>query len=571
MAIINPEWIIKQEGSFQTAEEMNTLAVAVKNNAIESQTDINNLSAHINNKSNPHEVTKIQLDLENVDNVSDTNKPVSIAQASAIAAVQADFNSHEADKANPHSVTKAQIGLGDADNTSDVNKPVSAAQQIILDNKINLNGSNSNIDELHFNPETVSQLSSIGDVRYSPESKTLEVKVSDTVSVQLGQEMQTRIKNGAGVQINNGQLVYISSAVGANPLAALASTTDTNISQRTFGMATENIIVNGFGAITTEGLVRDINTIAFPEGSMLYLGVNGAFTNIEPTAPTPKISVGMVLRSHASEGVVYVKIRAIARNQKLSDVYAPTMTNGDVLRWNSATLRFETFNVTASLDTKVTKTGNETIADIKTFTSSPIVPTPTADMQVSTKKYVDDNKATIQSKQVIAGTGLTGGGDLSTDRTLSVVSANDGITVNADNIQLNTIDNVTTPSITKPLSANQGKVLNDNLVQLGADVNKIPDNLEPALAEILNQQNKRIEALENLIKNMLFKSGQFDTLEIVKEFNIYGKTNMYVIKDTAPSIIPDFYGQFYINTSGTGTIYQSKGISSTSDWKQTSN
>ena len=112
---------------------------------------------------------------------------------------------------------------------------------------------------------------------------------------------------------------------------------------------------------------------------------------------------------------------------------------------------------------------------------------------------------------------------------------------------------------------------NSQLVQLGADLNKIPDNLEPAIAEILNQQNKRIEALENLIKNMLFKSGQFDTLEVVKEFNIYGKANLYVIKNTAPSVVPDFLGQVYINTSGAGTIYQAKGISSTSDWKQTSN
>ena len=45
--------------------------------------------------------------------------------------------------------------------------------------------------------------------------------------------------------------------------------------QRTFGMATENIANNGFGAITTEGLVRDVNTAAFTEGDMLWLGVNG--------------------------------------------------------------------------------------------------------------------------------------------------------------------------------------------------------------------------------------------------------------------------------------------------------
>lgn len=226
-------------------------------------------------------------------------------------------------------------------------------------NKIDLDGLNSNIDKLHFKPDTLVQLAEIGDVRYSTESKTLEVKVSDTVSIQLGQEMQTRVKNDAGVQINNGQLVYIDSAAGANPLAKIASTTDANIAQRTFGMATENIANNGFGAITTEGLVRDVNTAAFTEGDMLWLGVNGAVTNIEPVAPTPKISVGMVLRSNVANGVIYVKIRAIARNQKLSDVYAPTLTGGDILRWNSTTLRFETFNVTTALAGKADLVGGK--------------------------------------------------------------------------------------------------------------------------------------------------------------------------------------------------------------------
>lgn len=226
-------------------------------------------------------------------------------------------------------------------------------------NKIDLDGLNSNIDKLHFNPNTLVELSNIGDVRYSQESRTLEVKVSDTVYIQLGQEMQTRIKNDAGVQINNGQLVYIDSAAGANPLAKIASTTDANIAQRTFGMATENIANNGFGAITTEGLVRDVNTAAFTEGEMLWLGVNGAVTNIEPVAPTPKISIGMVLRSNVANGVIYVKIRAISRNQKLSDVYAPTLTGGDILRWNSTTLRFETFNVTTALAGKADLVGGK--------------------------------------------------------------------------------------------------------------------------------------------------------------------------------------------------------------------
>jgi len=85
-------------------------------------------------------------------------------------------------------------------------------------------------------------------------------------------------------------------------------------------------------------------------------------------------------------------------------------------------------------------------------------------------KVLQDNKAD-KSRKVNAGLGLTGGGDLAADRTIDVVSANDGITVNADNIQLNTIDNVTSTSVTKPLSANQGKVLNDKVVQVETDLN----------------------------------------------------------------------------------------------------
>lgn len=47
------------------------------------------------------------------------------------------------------------------------------------------------------------------------------------------------------------------------------------------------------------------------------------------------------------------------------------------------------------LDYIVKLTWNQTISDIKTFLSSPIIPTPTTDYQASTKKYVDDNLASI--------------------------------------------------------------------------------------------------------------------------------------------------------------------------------
>lgn len=70
--------------------------------------------SHIADKTNPHEVTKTQVGLGNVDNVK-----------------QAPYT-HVTDKSNPHGVTKAQVGLGSVDDTSDMNKPVSTAQQTAI-------------------------------------------------------------------------------------------------------------------------------------------------------------------------------------------------------------------------------------------------------------------------------------------------------------------------------------------------------------------------------------------------------------------------------------------------------
>lgn len=76
-----------------------------------------------------------------------------------------------------------------------------------------------------------------------------------------------------------------------------------------------------------------------------------------------------------------------------------------------------------------------------------------------------DEKAN-KTIQIIAGNGLTGGGTFEANRTVNVASANDGIIVNADNIQLNTVDNVSSTSTSRPLTANMGKYLNDNKLNI---------------------------------------------------------------------------------------------------------
>jgi hypothetical protein len=57
----------------------------------------------------------------------------------------------------------------------------------------------------------------------------------------------------------------------------------------------------------------------------------------------------------------------------------------------------------------VLNTGNETIAGVKTFSSSPIVPAPTTNLQAATKKYVDDNSGGAPEGTAVLSTGEVGG------------------------------------------------------------------------------------------------------------------------------------------------------------------
>lgn len=116
------------------------------------QTD---LAAHVSDFNNPHHVTKEQVGLGKVDNTSDLEKPISIAVQEALNNIKIDatgyatkeeLTNHINDKNNPHNVTKEQIGLGDVDNTSDMNKPISTATQMALDKKADVHHSHTMTD-----------------------------------------------------------------------------------------------------------------------------------------------------------------------------------------------------------------------------------------------------------------------------------------------------------------------------------------------------------------------------------------------------------------------------------------
>ena len=160
------------------------------------------------------------------------------------------------------------------------------------------------------------------------------------VELQVGQEILIRATNKQGVDITNGQVVYISGASGNFPEVRLANAGVALDAQATIGIATENITNNQKGYINTFGLVRDINTSAWSEGDALFLTeTNGTLTNIPISKGNDnrQVFVGFVVRSHVSEGIIFVKIQYIPTVDELSDVNASLMTNGSLLQYDNVT------------------------------------------------------------------------------------------------------------------------------------------------------------------------------------------------------------------------------------------
>jgi hypothetical protein len=162
-----------------------------------------------------------------------------------------------------------------------------------------------------------------GQAAWDQISGTLRIGMpGGSVELQVGQEghLSDRPKNDEGVQINDGQVVYLSGAAGAVPFVKLANAANYDTACKTIAVATENIPNNQRGYYTTRGVVRNIDTSAFNDGDELWLAATpGGLTTTRPTAPNCSVRMGYVLRSNANEGSILVAIE-IERDLVVNDI-----------------------------------------------------------------------------------------------------------------------------------------------------------------------------------------------------------------------------------------------------------
>ena len=245
------------------------------------------------------------------------------------------------------------------------------------------------------------------------------------ITQQIGEELFVYGKASATITDSPLQIIYQTGATGASGVITFAPTI-AGITDGTLilGVATENISLNGFGRITSYGVVRGITTngTAFGEtwadGDEIYYNpVTGNPTNVKPVAPNVKVSIGTLIHAGSGgSGSIQVEINhGSVLGGTDANVQLTSVSNGQILTYDGGNNYWKNTDLTAGTGISVSESVNGVLTIANTSPSS---------------------GGTVTS--VTAGTGLSGG-TITTSGTIALANTtvstgsytNSSITVDA--------------------------------------------------------------------------------------------------------------------------------------------
>ena len=156
---------------------------------------------------------------------------------------------------------------------------------------------------------------------------------------QEAQRLITEVYNSTGATLTKGSIVYINGGQGNLPTVTKAIATGDATSAQTYGVVQSDITNMNNGFVVAMGSLTNLDTQAYPVGTQLYLSgtTAGAWTSVKPYAPIHLVYVGIVVRSHPTQGIVEIRIQNGYELDELHDVSAQNPTNGDILQYVAAT------------------------------------------------------------------------------------------------------------------------------------------------------------------------------------------------------------------------------------------
>lgn len=158
------------------------------------------------------------------------------------------------------------------------------------------------------------------------------------------------VRNVDTVTLSSGTAVYLFGGTGDHASVKRASNSSEVTSSKTVGLVGSSITVNNNGPVITRGYVDGVDTSLFNVGDALWLGTNGAITNVKPSAPNHLVYIGVVVRANVN-GIVYVAAQNGYELEELHNVKINGLTDGQFLRYNSASTMWVNDTINLGTDT----------------------------------------------------------------------------------------------------------------------------------------------------------------------------------------------------------------------------
>ena len=261
-----------QTPTYEEAEEFENISSGVKLSIAfgKIQKAISSLLGHINNFDNPHKTTKSQIQLGNVDNTSDVDKPVSTAQQKAIDGAYANSNKYTDQKIADliNGAPETMDTLKEVADAIEKNKSVVEALDKSIGTKANQNelDTHTGNDTIHITSDERTKWNDANNKKHSHNNKS----VLDGITSELVQKWTetssssvTGIKGANEDTFRRGNVVLTAEDVGA-----VSTGGDTAENTVKFNTASERKnLASGESHTTLFGKIAkwfaDLKTVAF--------------------------------------------------------------------------------------------------------------------------------------------------------------------------------------------------------------------------------------------------------------------------------------------------------------------
>lgn len=172
---------------------------------------------------------------------------------------------------------------------------------------------------------------------------------NDTATIVMA-----KVHNDAGVVLTNGKVVTFSTS-GTNsnaPSVKLANNKHDSTSANTLGFVTGTIAINDTGWVILSGHIEKLNTSAYSNGDVIYLdSISGQWTNSKPKAPYHMVYLGVVVKSNAGNGSIFVKCQNGYELSEIHDVQINSPINNQIIVYSDTQSLWKNRNIYSIVDT----------------------------------------------------------------------------------------------------------------------------------------------------------------------------------------------------------------------------